>query len=139
MHKMKIIITLDDKNGMMFNKRRQSRDSVLNQKVKELVGENQLFISPYSEKLFEGIEMEKISCDNFLEVATEDSCCFIEDAEVPVEKAKTLFVFRWNRVYPADKFFAFDLEANGFSLESSEEFVGSSHEKITLQTYVKGE
>ena len=33
---MKLIVCLDDKNGMMFNKRRQSRDRVLIENVLEL-------------------------------------------------------------------------------------------------------
>ena len=50
---MKVIVCLDERRGMMFNNRRQSRDSVLIEDVvKDLCGEK-LFISPYSEKLFE--------------------------------------------------------------------------------------
>ena len=34
---MNIIVCLDDKNGMMFNKRRQSQDKLLRSDIKELV------------------------------------------------------------------------------------------------------
>ena len=136
---MKIFITLDDKNGMAFNKRRQSRDAVLNRKIAELIGENPLFMSAYTEKLFDEIKIEKSVSENFLELASKDDFCFVEDKDVPIEKCEKLFIFRWNRVYPADRFFNHDLTSNGFILESSEEFVGSSHEKITLDIFTKGE
>jgi hypothetical protein len=136
---MKIIITLDNKNGMMFNKRRQSRDSVVNQRICELTNGKKLFMNSYSEKLFDGFDIEKSVSDNFLELANRDDFCFVENEDIPIKKCEELFVFRWNRVYPADRFFSHDLIANGFFLKSSEEFVGSSHEKITLEIFSKGE
>ena len=136
---MKAIITLDDKNGMMFNKRRQSRDSVLNQKIYELTKGKKLFMNSYSEKLFEGLDIQKTVADDFLELANRDDFCFIENEEVPVQRCEEIFVFRWNRVYPADRFFNHDIANNGFVLKSSEEFAGSSHEKITLEIFTKGE
>lgn len=136
---MKIIITLDDKNGMMFNKRRQSRDSILNQRICELAKGKPIFMNAYSEKLFEGLDIQKNVADDFLELAQQDDLCFVENEEIPIGKCNELFVFRWNRVYPADRFFNHDIIGNGFFLKSSEEFSGSSHEKITLEIFAKGE
>lgn len=136
---MKVIIALDDKNGMAFNKRRQSRDSVMILKIAETVKGEPVLMSPYSEKLFDETEIQKNVCEDFLEIAKENDFCFVEDREVPIEKCVKLFVFRWNRVYPADRFFNHDLIKNGFLLESSEDFAGSSHEKITLEIFTKGE
>ena len=48
---MNIIICLDDKNGMMFNKRRQSQDKILRADIKELVKINILYMNNYYYKL----------------------------------------------------------------------------------------
>ena len=136
---MKAILTLDDKNGMMFNNRRQSRDSAVNQKICNIVNQKTLFINPYSEKLFDGLDVCKNVSDDFLTLAEKDDFCFIENVDVPIEQCEEIFIFRWNRIYPADRFFNVDLVGNGFSLKSSEELVGSSHEKITLEIFEKGE
>ncbi len=134
---MKLIICLDDKNGMLFNKRRQSRDSALNERVISLASGARLLMNSYSAKLFADCEI--ISDDNFLNTAEKGDFCFCEAAVESLENTEKIYVFRWNRHYPADTFFKFDIEKEGYVLESTEEFVGSSHEKITLDIYKKGE
>ena len=42
-------------------------------------------------------------------------------------------LYKWNRVYPADQYFAMDL--SGWKLVETVEFPGSSHEKITEERY----
>ena len=49
---MKIIICLDDKNGMLFAARRQSRDSALCERVIGLSKGSRLYMNEYSAKLF---------------------------------------------------------------------------------------
>ncbi len=134
---MNLIICLDDKNGMLFNKRRQSRDSVLNERVLSISSGARLLMNTYSAKLFS--DSETVADDNFLNIAESSDYCFCEAAVESLENAEKIYVFRWNRHYPADTFFKFDIEKEGYSLESTEEFVGSSHEKITLDIYKKGE
>ena len=41
---MIIMVCVDDNNGMMFNKRRQSQDRVLRQRMLELAGEKKLIL-----------------------------------------------------------------------------------------------
>ena len=50
---MKVIITLDDKNGMMFNNRRQSRDRAVTEHILALAEGKTLWVSPYTQKLIE--------------------------------------------------------------------------------------
>ena len=52
------------------------------------------------------------------------------------DKAEKIIIFRWNRDYPADFYFDIDLQQN-WQLESSADFVGSSHDKITEETYTR--
>ena len=133
---MNAIICLDEKNGMMFNKRRQSRDSVLNQKVLELSEGKRLMMNGYSAKLFGG-DKGIIADDNFLQIAQTGDFCFIESPLESLHNVENLYVFLWNRHYPADVYFNFDIKKEGFVLQSTEEFAGTSHEKITLNIYKK--
>ena len=134
---MKLIICLDDKNGMLFNKRRQSRDSVLNEKVISIAEGSRLLMNAYSAKLF--ADFNVTVDEDFLCLAEKDDFCFCEKAIDSLENVEKIYVFRWNRHYPSDTVFSFDLEKEGYSLESTEEFAGSSHDKITLDIYTKGE
>lgn len=130
---MNAIICLDDNNGIMFNGRRQSRDSVLNQRVIDISKESRLLMSTYSAKLFP--DCGAVVDGDFLNIAGEGDFCFIEEKMDSLENIESLYIFLWNRHYPADVYFDFDLENEGFSLESQEDFPGSSHEKITLKIY----
>lgn len=44
---MNIIICLDDNNGMMFNKRRQSQDRILRADLKEFIKDKDLYMNNY--------------------------------------------------------------------------------------------
>ena len=134
---MKVIVCLDERRGMMFNNRRQSRDSVLIEDVvKDLCGEK-LFISPYSEKLFENADVKLKVKDNPLKAAKRDSVCFIENCSLAdfKDEIDEVVIYLWNRHYPCD--FYFDLNMEGYTLKSMTEFAGSSHEKITKEVYTK--
>ena len=52
---MKLILCVDDKGGLAFNHRRQSRDRVLNEHILMHCGMHRLWISPYTARLFERI------------------------------------------------------------------------------------
>ncbi len=130
---MRIIICLDDDLGMMFGGRRQSRDKVVCERAIALAEGHKFYITDFSEKLFR--DFQGVTVDgNMLAVAGEFDVCFLENI-LPPEDTSSLTVFKWNRRYPGDMHF--DPIAAGFSLVSSEDFVGSSHEKITVETYKK--
>jgi hypothetical protein len=131
---MKIAVCIEKSGGMLFNDRRVSRDSVVQQKLLKLVGEASICINEYSAKLFEDSSKLKISND-FLSVATDEDICFIENVDVPIDEASEVYLFQWNRDYPADVYFDYNLKECGFKKVSSEKFEGSSHKKITLEIY----
>jgi len=127
-----LYICLDDRNGLRFNKRRQSRDSALLEDIRsQLTGP--LLIEPFSEKL-----IREAGIPYVLPPETGEDF-FAED--VPGEEllagCSTVVIYRWNRHYPADVRWEPDLEARGFALKETVEFPGSSHEKITREVYVK--
>ena len=47
--------------------------------------------------------------------------------------ADKIVLYRWNRRYPADRYFPVNL--NEWTLISSEEFAGKSHEKVTKEVW----
>jgi len=129
---MRVIVCVDENNGMLFNNRRQSKDCVLLEKILQMVGKQRLLMNEYSAKLFSE-DIGIVVSEDFLSIAKEGDFCFIENEDVPKDNVEAYYVFNWNRRYPADRWFEFD-ELN-FHLTSEEEFVGNSHEKITLKIY----
>lgn len=133
---MKLIFCVDDKNGMMLFSRRQSQDKNLRSWLLDYVGDNKLFMSEYSAKQFEN--KEKIIIDNnYIINAQKDDFCFIEDKDYNVDLADEVILCCWNRRYQADKFFTVDLKEKGFKKKNSQNIVGCSHEKITIEIYRK--
>ena len=135
---MNIIVCLDDKNGLMFNKRRQSQDKVLRANIKELVKNKNLFMNEYSYKLYKDIDAGNINvCEDFLNECSDTDFCLVENIEVKnyINNINTLVVYKWNRLYPSDFYFDINLNTTSWKLLEVEEFQGSSHEKITNETY----
>ena len=127
------IVCVDDKGGMMFGGRRQSKDRVLREHLLASLGDTPLWMSPYSASQFE----EGTVCadaDYVMHMAPADAC-FVEDGDFPDVLPDTIILYCWNRRYPADRFFPFDPLEKDYHLLSSEEFVGSSHDKITVDRY----
>ena len=131
---MNVFICIDEDGGMLFNKRRQSQDSKVREKMSEIVGESPIFMNAYSAKQFS--ENDNIVVDeNFLVKAGEEEFCFIENVEIPKNGINKIYIFNWNRKYPSDVKFEYSFAGCGLLKISTEEFPGSSHEKITLDIY----
>lgn len=132
---MKIIICLDNNNGLMFNNRRQSKDSKVIENIFETIGLANLYINDFSADIF--ADRNVIKCNNFLEKCQKDDYCFIEntDFEKYIDKINTIIIYRWNRSYPFDKKFNTEF-LTSFHLESSTDFAGTSHDKITREEFI---
>ncbi len=131
---MKLIFCIEKGKGIMFFGKRVSKDRLLNARLLEIVGQNKLFVSEYSASLFEGAVVD----NDYLTAAGQSDYCFVEDRDYNLEKTSEIILCNFNRKYPADKFFDIDLKANGFKKILSEDIVGSSHDKITIETYRRG-
>ena len=135
---MNLIICIDNKNGIMFNGRRQSRDRAVCEDILDMTGEQLLYTSRYSFSLFEEYADSRVICsDSPAFSAGRDDYCFAEDIE-PADaagRADKLIAYCWNKTYPADRYF--DMDAELFRLVSETEFKGSSHEKITKRMYLR--
>lgn len=134
---MKIIVCVDDRLGMMFNHRRQSRDRYLLDDVKGDLGDAVLRVSPYSEKLISGSGIRYVVADDPFLNADADSIVFVEDKDpLPyLSDIDEITLYRWNRKYPYDV--ALSIPLSEFRLMKSYEFNGYSHEKITKDIYKK--
>lgn len=117
---MKIAVCVEKSGGISFNNRPVSRDRVLLEKLAALAGEGRV--------LFE----KDISA-----VSSEENIYFMESDKIPMEKVSQIYLFRWNRDYPADVYFNYDLKELGFTRVKKEDFAGFSHKKITLEIYQK--
>ena len=131
---MKLIACIDDQNGLAFNHRRQSRDRLLiDDLVRHLNGQT-LHTTAYSAKLFEGKDAKIEISDAPAEVCG-GGYCFLEtvDPAPYADRIDTVILYRWNRRYPSDVTFGISLSR--YRLIRTEEFVGSSHEKITKEIW----
>ena len=135
---MYLILCVDDKGGMRFNRRRQSRDRVLRRDVLDMAAGSAVWMNEESGLLFAGEGPIRVDGD-FLRKAGPGEFCFVEQGPIRpwLDKAEGIILYHWNRVYPADERLDFDPAEAGWKLKERTEFPGSSHEKITKEVYVK--
>lgn len=146
------IVCVDQKNGMLFNHRRQSQDREVRRDILEQTKGKKLWMNEYSYKQFaHGAEGENkeggknLFCNgkndladiviaaDFVEKAGSGEYCFIENqklAGLPVEK---LVLYRWDKVYPAEV--KLDIDLKEWRLEEQSEFQGYSHKIIVKEVY----
>lgn len=132
------IVCVDDKNGMMFNHRRQSQDRVLREHVLQEAKDAAIWMNAYSAKQFADVNPSRLKvCEDFLEQAGNGEICFVEDRDLRpyLDRTEGIILYQWNRVYPAD--FRFEVDLSSWKLEETEDFSGSSHEKITRERYIR--
>ena len=139
MKRMTVAVCLDDRNGMSFGGRRQSRDRLLIADFMQSCSPDQpVFVNAYSCPLF-GEYSQITVVEDLLSDCPDGGVCFVERQPLTpyLEQLAELIIYRWNRLYPADLYFDVDLKEMGFSLVSSCEFTGSSHDKITKEVYCR--
>ena len=127
---MTLYICLDDRNGLQFNKRRQSRDSAVLEDIRSRLA-GKLLIEPFSEKLIREAEIPYVLPPE----TAEDFFAESIPAEALLERVSRMVIYRWNRHYPSDVRWEPDLAAMGFTLRETAEFPGTSHETITREVY----
>ena len=133
---MNIAVCLDDKNGMLFCGRRQSKDQYLRRELLQLAQPNVLWMNSFSAKQFEDGDAIQVS-EDFLELAPQGQWCFVENMDIlPYkEKIEYLAIYRWNRHYPSDVKFPVEAFCDAWQLVSARSFPGYSHDEITEEVY----
>ena len=132
------IAVIDNERGILFNKRRQSQDKLLRERILKVTADSILWISPYTaiqfgEKLPKHVRIaENIPIKN-----SKEEYVFFEE-ETPfayMEYIDKIVLYHWNRNYPADTYFNIDLSL--WKCSNVYEFAGTSHENITEEISVK--
>ena len=132
---MNVIAVVDDGYGLMFNNRRQSRDSELVSRIINNLCGSKLYISEYSQSLFNEYAQEVIVCKP-TEVP-DDATYFGESPEIlSNSNIETITLYHWNRIYPSDVFFPKEL-LEDYKLDKITEFKGNSHDNITEEVWRK--
>ncbi len=137
---MIIIACVDDDMGMMFNHRRQSQDRVFRERVLEATNGKKLWMNHYSAKQFSENNTPQVNVDdNFMSEAGDGEYCFVENCDITpyLRWVEKIILYRWNRRYPSDQTFPINLSKGGWKLVHTEEFSGSSHERITEEIYMR--
>lgn len=137
---MKIIICIDDKNGMMFNKRRQTKDSAVRKDISEMVTTSRIWMNAYSAKQFysESDRMNIAIDEGFMDKA-ENDYCFVENILLKpyISQIQQIIIYYWNRQYPADLFFDIDVKTSDWEMIQQKQFIGTSHDKIRKEIYIQ--
>ncbi len=130
---MNLIVITDERKGMSFNSRRQSRDKVLCEYILRLTHKN-IYMTEYSAKLFSQYGNNITVTDDFSNLGSDDFV-LLENISPSSLNAEfdLIYLFGWNKKYPADVYF--DIDLSGALLASSNEFEGNSHDKITCELY----
>ena len=138
---MKLIVCLSNYAGMMFNNRRQSRDSGLIKRLIEIVGNKKVYAESYSKTLFQKFDVKNLVFFNkSIDWSTikNSDYVFIEDPKLLKNAPifEQVIVCWWNRDYPADSFFGLDM--THYESVKTEILTGNSHDEIEIEYYLKG-
>lgn len=133
---MIMVVCIDDRGGMLFNRRRQSKDHMLRQDLLREAAGRTLWMNAYSARQFAPLPENIRVAEDFPARAGKEDFCFFENVNpVPwLEKAEMIVLYHWNRHYPADRWFPQPLP--GRTVQRTEDFAGSSHENITKEILV---
>lgn len=136
---MHIFVCLDSNGGMCFHHRRQSRDRTVLADMTQTVGQGRLLICDFSAELFQATAITPEIRPDFLSAAGAEDFCFVENEPLRphIDAIRSITVYCWNRIYPADIFLDLKLRATPWHLQASTEFPGYSHKKITREVYCK--
>ena len=134
---MTVIVCADDRGGVLFNHRRQSMDRAVRADILRMAGDGRLWVDAYTIGQFPQPHppILRESEDPLSQAGAED-LCFLErqGLENYLPHADRLVVYRWGRIYPADR--CLELPPPGWRLLSQTHFTGSSHPVLTKEVYL---
>jgi len=129
---MILLLCIDEKDGMLFGGRRQSKDRALRERMLSLAASSRLIVNAFTAKQFE--EEGFVLSEDPAGEAMAGDLVFLEDLPLPKENIEKIVLYHWNRRYPADRFFDRKL-LDGRKKVKTTDFIGSSHEKITEEIW----
>jgi hypothetical protein len=134
-------VFVDDRGGMLFHGRRQSRDREALADFARLTAGRRVWTDGFSAPLLAQGGLAPTADEAFLARCGAGEYCFVEDRPLLpwAERLEGLVLYRWNRAYPGDFFLDADPAALGLVLAERTEFSGSSHPRITRERYERRE
>lgn len=144
---MKLIVCVDPRGGMMFNKRRTTSDVLVTADILREAEGGRLLIAPYSEKIFKNAENEgyapsgaeyTISDDPVGEAGASDAI-FLEErsAVARLSEIDVIVIYNWTDIFPFDFTFDIDPRKEGFKLAQQYDFPGYNHDIVTKEVYIR--
>ena len=136
---MTVFVCTDSRGGILFCNRRVSRDIKIIEDIVRYIDDGILYVSDFSEDLFEESDASVISVPDPLAVAGSNAFVFIENTLIApyADKIDRLVTYNFGEAYPYDKRLDFDPKSLGFTLRSRRTFVGNSHDNVTREDYIK--
>lgn len=134
------IICVDQKNGRLFNHRRQSQDREVRKDILQMIHDTRLWMDAYSYRQFKEEETEGKSivvAEEFDSCVKEGEYVFIERGDFSENMVEKIILYRWDKVYPADTYL--DMNTERWIQIGKKELCGYSHEIIAKEVYVKNE
>lgn len=135
---MIVIVCVDQRNGLAFNGRRQSRDRMVSADILKESAGRRLWMTPLSRRLFLP-EAEISQAPDCLDRAGPGELCFAEGQLLSpwMDRIEGMILYRWDRVYPADLRLDVVPSPPAWHLMSAGEFPGFSHKKIEKEVYLR--
>ena len=135
---MILIVCIETNYGMLFNKRRISQDSILNKRILMQYSDHTIWMNDYTASMFYPTPKNVKVDHDFLKKMLPNDVCIVENIPISqslAEEFDQLIIYNWNRHYPSD--LKLSISFTPWNLKSVEDFIGSSHEKITEERYEK--
>lgn len=133
---MTLFLTVDNDYGVAFNHRRQSRDSAVVKDIASYLVGN-IIMTAYSAKLFGDMQQVVVTDDIFKSPTDAYVFCECIDVSDCFYLFDKIVLYKWNRDYPHDTVLSKAPQECGFALGSTSEFVGTSHDTITKEVWIK--
>lgn len=131
---MTLVLCADDRGGLLFNGRRQSRDRAVTADILTEGEGGTLWMDAYSKGQFPEDAPIQV-CEAFPPPGPGDLFFLERQDPIPLlPRASRLIVYRWNRLYPSDR--RLPLPPGGWKLLSQAQFPGHSHKQITKEVYI---
>lgn len=133
------VVCVDDRNGIAFHDRPQSRDRALREDLLAMAGEKRIWMDEAARRQFTEESPNLAAAADFPEKAGPGEFCFGGAAPILpwLRQIEAVVLYRWNRVYPADRYLDFDPAKAGWTCVERTEFPGHSHPKLTKEVFVK--
>ena len=136
--KIMVIVACIDKSGnIALNTNGQLNHIIFWVRLKVVSNEALLYMNFNSSRQFGYYPMKMID-DDFLDIAGEDSYCFVEDTDITpyIDRIDKIILYKWNKKFSSK--FEFDKSIlDNFSVVSKKSFYGEPFLKISEIVYEK--